>query len=101
RGYTLRLVRIARFKIGIHRKLPRGHDFRNVTEREVAADSPVGVRQSARECEPGAGRSQRLKSEMAQIPRRADVPWIRNYETADLVHSPKQGSASRDAAVLA
>ncbi len=63
-----------------------------MAQRDVQGHGPVGVRQSARESQAGAGGGQRLETKMAQIAGCADVPGIRDDETPALVQLPERGA---------
>src|SRR5206468_11566813 len=95
-GYTLRVVRVARFEVGVHGQVHRSNDFGDVCQRQVARHGPVGVRQPAREGEPGTGRGQRLKAEMTEVARCSDIPGIWNGEAAALMQLAEGGAGRHE-----
>ena len=67
-----------------------------VRQVPVAGECTTGIRQSLRERKPGARRGQCGEPEMLQVSRGADVPRVRNHETARLVERAESLAAGPD-----
>src|SRR6202035_911297 len=81
---------VAGREVRIYRNIDSARDISNVCQVALASERTFGVRQPLRERVARAGRRQRGESELLQVPRRADVPRIRNHEAPCLVQSAKR-----------
>src|SRR5215475_4693387 len=89
-GHIFRGRSVARREVRIDRNIDRARNIGYVCQVTLTSERTFGVRQSLRERKARAGRRQRRESELLQVPRRADIPWIRNHETACLVQSAER-----------
>src|SRR2546429_9688816 len=80
--YDLRGVSETILEIGADRQVGRRDDGGHVGHGFVTTNGAVGLPDGEGITSTGGG--QRLKAQTSQQPRRADVPWIRNDECANL-----------------
>jgi hypothetical protein len=89
--YTIGIVRVSGFKIGVDRQVHCGDHLRDVRQYHVSWDRRVG--QSAGKSKSCAGGGQRRKTEVPQVPRRAYIPRVRDNEAARFVKFDELGTA--------
>ena len=80
-----RFPAISRREVGVDRQIDCAGNLGDVGQDPITGDGDIGVRQPLGKGKAGAGRRQRRKAQMLQIPRRADVPRVRDHEAAPLV----------------
>ena len=89
-GDILRRRSVARREIRVDRNINGARDIGYVCQVALTSERSFGVRQPLRERKARTGRRQCGESELLQVPCRADVPRIRNHETACLMQSAKR-----------
>jgi len=72
-------------EIGVDWQIDGGDDGGDVGEHRGASDGGLGIGQTLREGEAGAGGGEGGKAEATEVVRGADVPGIGNHETAALM----------------